>query len=465
MSTINRINGVLSSSIASIDNHNVSAITSINGMLFASGSTISAITNAGTQSNIITGGNDANINGRGVELQLGRYVYIFAQAGNADNQDLTAIGVTQSGSTLTTSSSSTLVFNGTADFDPYARGQAFGMIRLTDSKCVMMCPEVGTGNVFKVCTYNGGTNNVTIDFTVNDGDTNNYIDRLPKFAVINNPSANVYTIASTGLTKAGAFPYARVWDLDISSQTITSRGILYPMGTSGSGNGMNQLVNLGTVGGKHCFAIFYVKSATSTGVLYYAVYEYNASTNTLVEAIGDTLYKSGSNHPMLDAPWSIEDGRAPLMYLDRINYDVELTTCIWNGTTLTIGTPASFGDTNRRGLEHTLRKYYNGQEDSKTAYILGTTFWDSGSSTGDMEVFPVYYNSSSNTWNVSKYNSSDSDIVLEDTTNPTSGHPMRQPFIGQVDKDHGAAISAYRTQGAGTAFRGVVMNNFEITNS
>jgi hypothetical protein len=465
MPNIDRLNGVLASSIASIDNHNVSSITSINGMLFASGSTISAITNAGTQSNIITGGNDANINGRGVELQLGRYVYILAQAGNADNQDLTAIGVTQSGSTLTTSSSSTLVFNGTADFDPYARGQAFGMIRLTDSKCVMIVPQVGIGNVFKVCTYNGGTNNITIDFTVNDGDTNNYIDRLPKFAVINNPSANVYTIASVGLTKPGAFPYARVWDLDTSSQTITSRGILYPMGTSGSGNGMSQLVNLGTVGGKHCFAIFYVKSATSTGVLYYAVYEYNASTNTLVEAIGDTIYKRGSNHPMLDAPWSIEDGRAPLAYLDRINYDVELTTCIWNGTTLTVGTPSTFGDTNRRGLEHTLRKYYNGQEDSKTQYIMGVGFWSSGSNTGDVEVFPVYYNSSANTWDVSKYNSSDSDIVLEDTTNPTTGHSMRQPFIGQVDKDHGAALSAYRTQGAGTAFRGVVMNNFEITNS
>ena len=428
---------------------------------------ISGITNAGTQSNIITGGNDANINGRGVELQLGRYVYILAQAGNADDQDLTAIGVTQSGSTLTTSSSSstTAVFNGTADFDPYARGQAFGMIRLTDSKCVMICPEVGTGNVFKVCTYNGGTNNVTIDFTVNDGDTNNYIDRLPKFAVINNPSANVYTIASVGLTKAGAFPYARVWDLDISSQTVTSRGILYPMGTSGSGNGMSQLVNLGTVGGKHCFAIFYAKAATATGVLYYAVYEYNASTNTLVEAIGDTLYKSGSNHLMGDIPWSIEDGKAPLMYLDRINYDVELTTCIWNGTTLTVGTPSSFGDTNKRGLEHALRKYYNGEEDSKTEYILGTAFWSSGSSTGDVQVFPVYYDSSANTWDVSKFDSSDSDIVLEDASNPTSGHSMRQIFVGQVDTDHGIALSAFRTQGIGTQFRGVAMNNFEITNS
>ena len=79
MSTIDRLNGVTAVDIASVDNVGASAIASINGMLFASGSTISAITNAGTQSNIITGGNDANINGRGVELQLGRYVYILAQ--------------------------------------------------------------------------------------------------------------------------------------------------------------------------------------------------------------------------------------------------------------------------------------------------------------------------------------------------------------------------------------------------
>ena len=57
------------------------------------------------------------------------------------------------------------------------------------------------------------------------------------------------------------------------------------------------------------------------------------------------------------------------------------------------------------------------------------------------------YNPTANTWDVSNYNSANADILLEDTTNPTSGHPMRQIFIGQVDKDHGAALSAYRTQG------------------
>ena len=425
---------------------------------------IDAISGAGTQTNILTGDNDSNINGRGVELARGRYIYITAQAGNADNQDMVARGVTQVGATLTTSGNSPKIFDGTADFDPYARGQAFGMLRLTDTKAVMVCPIVGTGNEFKVYTYTGGTSNLSEDFTVNDGDTNNYIDRLPKFALLN-VSGDVYTIASTGLTKPGAFPYARVWDLDLSSQSITPRGILYPMGTSGSGNGMNQLVNFGTVGGKKCFAIFYAKSTTTTGVLYYAVYEYDTNTNTLVESIGDTLYKSGSNHIMADVPWSIEDGKSVVMYLDRVNYDTEITSCIYNGSTLTIGTPSTFGDSNRRGLEHFIRKYYNGSEDSLTEYIMGVSFWSSGARSGETVVFPVVYNPTANTWDVSKFDGSDSFMVLEDLTNPTSGHSNRQPFIGQADKDNGCVITSQRTMGAGTPFRGAVMNNFEIENS
>ena len=59
-------------------------------------STLTAISGSGTQQNIITGTNDSNINGRGVELKRGRYVYIIAQAGNADNQTMTAIGISQS---------------------------------------------------------------------------------------------------------------------------------------------------------------------------------------------------------------------------------------------------------------------------------------------------------------------------------------------------------------------------------
>ena len=427
--------------------------------------TLDGVSNAGTQSLVITNDNDTNINGRGVELQRGRYIYITAQASNADNQDINAIGVTQSGATLTTSSSQTLVFNANADLDPYARGQAFGLCRLTDSKFFIVSPAVGLGNIFKVCSYTGGTSNVSVDFTVSDSDTNNYIDRLPNFTVLKE-NGSVYTIASVGLTKAGAFPYARVWDLDISAQSITPRGILYPMGTSGSGNGMTQLVNLGVVGGKHCFAIFYAKQATSTGVLYYAVYEYNSSTNTLTEVVGDTLYKSGSNHINGDIPWSIEDGQGILMYLDRVAYDCEITTVGWNGTSVTIGTPSGFGDSSRRGLEHTIRKYYDGCEDSKTEYLIGTSFWNSGTAhTGDMEVFPATYDPDANTWDVSKYNTSDSVIVIQDPTNPSSGHPTRQVFVGQADKDNGVALATQRTQGAGTAVRGARMNKFEIDNS
>lgn len=462
MPTIDRLNGVLSSAMSTIDGIAKCTISAVNGALLAAFSTISGIANAGAQSNIITGTISTAIFGRGVELQRGRYIYFLGQLSNADNQTMTTIGVTQTGATLTTSSSTTAVFNGTADFDPYARGQAGGIARLTDTKAVMVAPIVGTGNEFKICTYTGGTSNVSVDFSVNDGDTANYVDRQPNFAVIN-VSGDVYTIASVGLTRGGAFPYARVWDLDLSSQTITSRGILYPMGTSGSGNGQQQLVNLGTVGGNKCFAIFYAKSATSTGVLYYAVYEYNTSTNTLVETIGDTLYKSGSNHLTADIPWSIEDGKGVLAYLDRVNNDTEITTCIYNGSTLTIGTPGSFGDSNRKGLDISIIKYYNGCQNSTTEYIMCVGLWDSGVRSGECVVFPVYYDPSTNLWNVSKFDGADSDIVLDDPSNPTSGRNVVAPLIGQTDTGNGALVTCLRTAG-NTSFRGVSMNNFEITN-
>jgi len=424
---------------------------------------IDAISGAGTQSNIITGTSSTAIFGRGVQLQRGRYVYFMGQLSNADNQTMTATGVTQTGATLTTSSSPTAVFNGTADFDPYARGQAGGIARLTDTKAVMIAPIFGTGNEFKICTYTGGTSNVSVDFSVNDGDSANYVDRQPNFAVIN-VSGDVYTIASVGLTRGGAFPYARVWDLDLSSQSITPRGILYPMGTSGSGNGQQQLVNLGTVNGKKCFAIFYAKSASSTGVLYYAVYEYDTSTNTLVEAIGDTLYKSGSNHITGDRPWSIEDGKGVLAYLDRVAYDTEVTTCIYNGSTLTIGTPGSFGNVNVRGLDIEIVKYYNGSEDSTTEYIMCVGLWESSVRSGEVIVFPAVYDPVANTWDVSKFDTADSDLVIDDPSNPTASRPIVAPMIGQVDTDNGAIVTCLRTLG-NTSFRGVSMNNFEIENS
>ena len=426
--------------------------------------TISAIASSGTQSNIYTGGVSNLIIGRGVELQLGRYIYIFCQISNANNQTMTARGISQSGTTLTNSTSTTAIFNGTADFDPYSRGQAMGMLRLTDTQAVMVAPIVGTGNEFKICTYDGGTNNITIDFSVNDGDTSNYIDREPNFAVINKPSANVYTIAGTGVTKPSAYPYARVWDLDIDAQTITTRGILYPMGTSGTGNGQQQLVNLGTVGGKHCFAIFYAKGVVAAGPLYYAVYEYNSSTNTLVEVVGDTLYKAGTHYCSADIPWKIEDGMGILMHLDRVNNDVEITTCIWDGTTFTVGTPSSFGDATKQGLTHTIRKYYDGAGDSKTQYIIGAGFWNSGVNTGDVMLFPAFYDFDTNTWDVSKFDTTDSKIVLEDPSNPTSAQSFLCPLIGLEDKDNGAIVSSHRT-GANTTFRGITQNNFTITNT
>ncbi len=425
---------------------------------------LSSIASVGTKTDTITGDSSTAVFGRGIELQLGRYVYFLGQASNADNQTMTARGISQTTSTLSNSASSTTIFAGTADFDPYARGQAGGICRLNDNQCLMVAPIVGTGNVFNICTYNGGTNNISIDFTINDGDTNNYIDRQPNFAVINKPSANVYTIASVGLTKAGAFPYARVWDLDTDAQTITSRGILYPMGTSGTGNGQQQLVNLGTVGGKHCFAIFYAKSASSAGVLYYAVYEYNSSTNTLVEAVGDTLYKSGSNRLEVDIPWSIEDGKAPIMYLDQVNYDTEITTCIWNGTTLTIGATSSYGSSLKRGLFTAIKRYYDGTGDSKTQYIISAALWNSGSESGDVHVFPAYYNLSTNTWDVSKFDTADSKIILEDESNPSSGAPINCLFVGQADTQNGAVVGSARTLG-NTSFRGVRQNNFTITTS
>ena len=424
---------------------------------------LNGISAIGTKTDIITGTSSTAIFGRGTELQRGRYVYFLGQASNADNQTMTARGITQSGATLSNSASSTIIFNNTADFDPYGRGQAGGILRLNDSQCIMVAPIVGTGNVFNICTYDGGTNNISIDFTINDGDTNNYIDRQPNFALLK-VTGSVYTIASVGLTKGGAFPYARVWDLDTSAQTITPRGILYPMGTSGSGNGQQQLVNLGVVNGLYCFAIFYAKSAMSTGPLYYAVYEYNSSTNTLTEAIGDTLYKSGSNRLEVDIPWFIENGKAPIMYLDTVNFDTEITTCIYDGSTFTIGATSSYGGTLKKGLFTAIRKYYDGTDDSKTQYIISASLWNSSFASGDVYVFPAYYDPSTNTWDVSKFDTTDSKIILEDETNPSSGAPINCLFIGQVDVDNGAVVGGVRT-GGNTSFRGVRQNNFTISNT
>jgi hypothetical protein len=406
---------------------------------------LSSIASVGTQQNTITGSNSTNKNAWNLELKRGRYITSVGQDTSGDNQDWIATGLTQSSGTLTTSSSTTVVFDNTADFDPYARGQAGGMVRLTDEKFVMISPDVSVGNVFKVCTYTGGTSNVTIDFTINDGDTTNFIDRGTQFIVINEPSANVYTLAATGLTRAGAFPYVRVYDLDISGQTVTQRGILYPRGTSGTGHGGAKMANLGEVGGKKCFASFYLTGGSSfSGLLHFAVYEYNTSTNTLVEVVGDTVYKTGTNQ---DSKYYFSDS-------------------ITDGPTFTVGTNATFGTNgSKQPLAMGIRKYFNGESDSTTEFIMSGGFFNSGSNTGDMDIFPAVYDPSANTWDVSKFDTTDSKIIIEDPSNPTSGNPFRgENLIVQEDKDNGAILTSLVTRG-NTSFRGTVANTFTTTNS
>ena len=426
-----------------------------------------SIASVGTQQNVLTGFNNTNTNQWPLELQRGRYISSLGQATNADNQDWTVTGLTQSGGTLTTSATPLVAFNNTADFDPYGRGQAAGICRLTDEKFFMVSPEVGTGNVFKICSYTGGTSNVTIDFTINDGDTANYIDRGTQFIVINEPSANVYTLAATGLTKPGAFPYVRVYDLDISGQTVTQRGILYPRGTSGSGNGGAHIINLGEVGGKKCFASFYFTGGSSfSGLVHYAVYEYNTSSNTLIEVVGDTLFKTGTN---VDGFYYFADfitnGRGIMAFHDRIANVSQIHGVIWNGSTFTVGAAATFGSTGTEPLRLAIRKYFDGVSDSETQFLLAGGLFNSGSDTGDFILFPAVYNPTANTWDVSKFDTSDSKVVLQDPSNPTSSDPYRgYNIIGQLDKDNGAMLTPMITRG-NTSFRGTIANTFTTTNS
>lgn len=467
MANLGSISGVLASAISSIDGIAKCAISAVNGAVLLASSTLSAIASVGTQQNVLTGFNNNQTNQWPLELKRGRYISSLGQATNADNQDWIVTGLTQSGSTLTTSATPLVAFNGTADFDPYGRGQAAGICRLTDEKFFMVSPDTSVGNVFKICTYTGGTSNVTIDFTINDGDTANFIDRGTQFIVINEPSANVYTLAATGLTRPGAFPYARVYDLDISSQTITQRGILYPKGTSGSGNGGAHIFNLGEVGGKKCFGtIYFTGGGTSTGLVHYAVYEYNTSTNTLVEVVGDTLFKSGTNQ---DSFYFFTDfitnGRGLFAFHDRVTNISQINGVIWDGTTFTVGTAATFGSASKQPLRMGVRKYYDGCADSTTQFLLAGGLFNSGSDTGDFILFPATYDASANTWDVSKFDTADSKVVLVDPSNPTSSDPYRgYNLIAQLDKDNGAMLTAMITR-ANTSFRGTIANTFTTTNS
>jgi hypothetical protein len=112
-----------------------------------------------------------------------------------------------------------------------------------------------------------------------------------------------------------------------------------------------------------------------------------------------------------------------------------------------------------------IRKYFNGESDSSTQFIISGGFFNSGANTGDTDIFPADYDPSANTWNVSKFDTTDSKIIIEDPSNPTSGNPLRgSNVIGQVDADNGAILTLLVTRGD-TSFRGTVANTFTTTNS
>lgn len=396
------------------------------------------------------------------ELELGKFITFNGQLSNANNQTMIARGVTQSDLSLTLTSSTSTIFSGTADLDPYARGQAMGCCALNSNQALVCAPEVGVGNVFKVITYSGGTTNLTIDATFNDGDTTNYVDRFPNFQVLK-VSGSTYTVASTGLSRSGAYPYARVWDIDISgSGSATSRGIIYPMGTSGPGQGKTQLCPLGTVGGKECFAIFYAKSTSGAGVAYYAVYEYNTSTNTLVEVVGDTLYKSGSNLFEANVQYKIEDGRGIVLFVEN-NLTTNLAGATWNGSTFTVGTRATFGSSSFQTRFPAIRPYYNCQENSTSQFIVGAGVNQNVSGQkAKYNVFPVSYNLTSNVWTTSEFNGSNSNNVLEDSsTTTTFSGALHNTFIGQQTGEYGLVLCTYRDS-VGT-FRGNRSNTFKMS--
>lgn len=465
MANIGSISGVLASAISSIDGIAKSAISAVDGVLFSVISTLIAIIAKGTANDAITSGIQGTSGnaacGKTVQLDLGKYIAFDGQLTTANNQNVLGVGITQSDLTLTTSSSVLSVYPGTADLDPYGRGQALAACKLNSNQALVCCPEIGVGNVFKVLSYNGGTNALVIDSTFNDGDTTNLVDRFPNFQVLK-VSGTVYTVASTGLSRAGAFPYARVWDIDISgSGSATARGIIYPMGTSGSGNGKTNLCYLGTVGGKECFAIFYAKSTSGAGVAYYAVYEYNTSTNTLVETVGDTLYKSGSNSFEGFVDFKIEDGRGPVMFVENsVGY---LAGAIYDGTSFSVGSSSTWGTASDLVRFPGMCPYYNGQENSTSQFIIGNGKNSNVSGqTAKFNVFPVNYNSSSNQFDTSEYNTSNSEDVLEDSsTTTTFSGAIHNPFIGTQNTEFGSVVTTYRDS-VGT-FRGQRANAFKMS--
>ena len=112
-----------------------------------------------------------------------------------------------------------------------------------------------------------------------------------------------------------------------------------------------------------------------------------------------------------------------------------------------------------------IRKYFDGISDSETQFLIGGGLFSSGSDTGDFILFPATYNPSTNTWDVSKFDTSDSKVVLQDPSNPTTSDSYRgYNLITQVDKDNGAMLTAMITR-ANTSFRGTIANTFTTTNT
>jgi hypothetical protein len=154
-----------------------------------------------------------------------------------------------------------------------------------------------------------------------------------------------------------------------------------------------------------------------------------------------------------------------MAFHDRTSNLSQINGTIWDGTTFTVGTAATFGSSSKQPLRLAIRKYFDGLSDSETQFLLAGGLFNSGSDTGDFILFPAVYNPAANTWDVSKIDTADSKVVLVDPSNPTSSDPYRgYNLIAQLDKDNGAMLTAMVTK-ANTSFRGTIANTFTTTNS
>ena len=98
-------------------------------------------------------------------------------------------------------------------------------------------------------------------------------------------------------------------------------------------------------------------------------------------------------------------------------------------------------------------------------FLLAGGLFSSGADTSDFILFPATYDASANTWDVSKFDTASSKVVLVDPSNPTTSDSYRgYNLITQVDKDNGAMLTAMITR-ANTSFRGTIANTFTTTNT